>query len=88
MCYLDVAYFSHTCYECFIFMLHIFYMYIATVYFKCFFVSEYVASKCFILQVFHGGTVGDGCTAWSSRDGVRRARGWLLGSAHVERERG
>jgi hypothetical protein len=52
--YLDVAYVSHICSKCFIWMCQM-----------------YIASKCFMLQVFHGGTVSDGRTARLTREGAR-----------------
>jgi hypothetical protein len=54
--YLDIAYVLHTCCKRFIWMLNMFHTYVVTVCFKCFFLCPtYVASKCFMLQVFHEG---------------------------------
>jgi hypothetical protein len=47
--YLDIAYVSHICCN--------------STFQICHLCSTYVASNCFILQVFHGGTVSDGRTA-------------------------
>jgi hypothetical protein len=83
--YLDVAYVSHTCCKCFIWMLHMFHIDVTSVLSKCCICFthmlqqyvlnissvSYVASKCFMLQVFYGGTVNDGHTAQVPGDGAR-----------------
>jgi hypothetical protein len=54
--YLNVAYVLHTC---------------CNIMFQMFNLCQtYVASKCFMLQVFHEDMVNDWCTAWALRDGA------------------
>jgi hypothetical protein len=63
--YLDVAYVSHICCKCFIWMLHMFQQYVSNV--------SSMSDVCCI-QVFHGGTVSDGCMARGA--GVWGAASW------------
>jgi hypothetical protein len=86
-CFISMLYLFHThvasvlsgCCICFIHMLHVFYLDVAYVSYICcnnmFQMFHpcltYVASKYFMLQVFHGGTVSDGRTAQASRDGAQ-----------------
>jgi hypothetical protein len=112
-CFMWILHMFHTyvvsvlsgCCICFTHMLQVFYLDIAYVFTHMLqqyisnvsFVSNYVASNYFVLQVFRRGTMSDGRTARTSRDGVRgaggrtgaqRAWGRLSDPAHVERDEG
>jgi hypothetical protein len=79
---LDVAYVSHTCYKCFIWMLHIFIC--CNNMFQMFHLwPTYVASKCFMLQVFTRARWVMGARPGCQGMGHSRARDRRTGASYV-----
>jgi hypothetical protein len=84
--YLDIAYVLYICCKCFIWMLHMFHTHMLQVFYldisyvshiccnnmfqMLHLCSTYVASKCFMLHVFHRGMVSDGLMTKVPGDGA------------------